>query len=72
MAHHEIQGVSRFRRIPSFYCVHMGFKNPRQTVNGLPVRSRDKVRVRVHGDLNGVVPELILDVGERLAGPDEP
>jgi len=48
---------------------------PPRVVKGidcLPVRARDQVAVRVDGDLDGVVAELLLDVGERFAVRDQP
>ena len=55
----------------------MGFRihiPPRvvEGVNRLPVRAGDQVSVRVHGDLDGMVPELLLDVDQGFSVRDEP
>jgi hypothetical protein len=56
------------------FCIVGGFHIPPRVVEGvdrLPVCVGDQVSVRVHGDLDGVVPELLLDVDRGFSVRDE-
>jgi hypothetical protein len=75
VAHQSFQGVRRFRLTP-FLCPvayrlrifdHLG-----QPIDRLPVCPGDQVSVGVHGDLDGVVPHLILHIGQGFPVCDEP
>ena len=75
MAHQSFRGVRRFRLTPFLFPVAYRlriFDHRGQPVYRLPVCARDQVPVVVHGDLDGMMPHLVLHVGKRFPVCDEP
>jgi len=75
VAHQSFRGVRRFRLTPFLLLVayrlrifdHLG-----QSIDRLTIRPGDQVPVGIHGDLDGVVPHLLLHVGKGFPVSDEP
>ena len=74
MAHQSFQGVRRFRLTPFFFLARRGriFEHRGESIDRFSVRPGDQVPVGIHGDLDGVVPHLVLDVGQGFPVSNEP
>jgi hypothetical protein len=74
VAHQSFQGVRRFCLTPFFFLARRGriFEHRGESIDRFSVRPWDQVPIGVHGDLDGAMSELLLNVDRGFAVPEEP